>query len=237
MAQVATNADTYAIPRQNIFFPGLVPSLDGQCVSLEKWFLQEMTSVPNPQAPRGDAKLVGKTLVAQNHAIEVPYSERKRGDVICYEYGTYGHVAVQLSGGRVFESNVNLGGVSSKIIDGERVYASRIGSETEAWRIGKNPHVYRIKSYNEQGDSDMATDAQKTAWINYEHETTFGSPAPQPVIDSWRGILNKDFVQGSLDIMASNNKNPAALKNKPLSGNVPIGTYLKVNKSDIIEVK
>lgn len=65
---------------------------------------------------------------------------------------------------------------------------------------------------------DMATDAQKTAWINYEHENVFGSPAPQPVIDSWRGILNKDYVQGSLDIMASNNKNPAALKNKPQGG-------------------
>lgn len=84
---------------------------------------------------------------------------------------------------------------------------------------------------------DMATDQQKTAWINYEHENVFGKPAPQPVIDSWRGILNKDYVQGSLDIMASNNKNPAALKNKPANGNAPVGTYLKVDKSDILEVK
>lgn len=144
---VAANADLYAEPRQNIFFSGVVPSLDGQCVSLVKWFMQEMTGVPNPQAARGDARYVGKTLVAQGHAIEVPYGERRRGDIICYEYGAYGHIAVQLSGGRVFEQNVNLGGVQSKIVDGARVYASRIGSENEAFR--QKAHVYRIKTYKE----------------------------------------------------------------------------------------
>lgn len=148
---VAANADLYADPRQNIFFSGVVPSLDGQCVSLVKWFLQEMTEVPNPQAARGDARYVGKTLVAQGHAIEVPYAERRRGDVVCYEYGTYGHIGVQLSGGRIFEQNVNLGGVQRKlIVDGNEswyVYASRIGSENEAFR--QNVHIYRIKTYKE----------------------------------------------------------------------------------------
>lgn len=146
---VALNADLYTKGRLNIFFPGVVPSLDGQCVSLVKWFMQEMSGVPNPQAARGDARYVGKALVAQGHATEVPYSQRRRGDIICYEYGTYGHIAVQLSGGRVFEQNVNMGGVASKIVDGSRVYASRIGSETEAWRTGKNVHIYRLKTYKE----------------------------------------------------------------------------------------
>lgn len=149
MAQVAISADEYAISRQNIFFKTIYASLEGQCVTLTKCFMEDMTSVPNPHAARGDAKLVGKTLVAQGHAVEVPFSERKRGDLICYEYGTYGHIATQLSGGRVFEQNVNMGGVQSKIVDGERVYASRIGSENESWRVGKNPHIYRLKSYKE----------------------------------------------------------------------------------------
>lgn len=154
MAQVAANADEYAVQRQNIFFKTIYPSLEGQCVTLVKCFMEDMSEVPNPHAARGDAKLVGKTLVAQGHAVEVPFSKRKRGDLICYEYGEYGHIAVQLSGGRVFEQNVNLGGVQSKIVDGQRVYASRIGSENEAWRVGKNPHVYRLKTYKE-GDSNM----------------------------------------------------------------------------------
>jgi len=146
---VSANADLYAAPRQNMFFKGVIPALDGQCVSLVKWFMQDMSDVPNPQAPRGDAKNVGNTLVNQGHAVEVPFSQRKRGDLICYEYGTYGHISVQLSNGRVFEENVNWPGVASKIVDGQRVYASRIGNEGEAWRVGKNPHIYRLKTYKE----------------------------------------------------------------------------------------
>lgn len=144
---VAPNADDWAYPRVGWFFPGIIASLDGQCVSLVKWFLQDMTFVPNPQAPRGDARNVGKTLVAQGHAIEVPYSARRRGDIICYEYGQYGHIATQLSDGKVFEQNVNMPGTTRKLIDGAYVYSARIGSESESWR--HDAHVYRIKSYTE----------------------------------------------------------------------------------------
>jgi hypothetical protein len=119
--------------------------------------MAQMASVPNPFMARGNAKDVGHTLVAQGLATEVPFASRQRGDLICYEYGTYGHIAVQLSGGRVFESNVNWSGVATKIVDGDRVYASRIGSENEAWRAGKNAHVYRLKSYSEGGNTDMIT--------------------------------------------------------------------------------
>ncbi len=142
---VAIDADAYAAARLNIFFPGVDPTLDGQCVSLAKWFLQEMTGVPNPQAARGDARYVGHTLVNQGHAIEVPYSDRREGDLITYEYGVYGHIGVVLSGDRTFEENVNWSGVASKIVDGSRVYASRIGSLNETWR--HDQHIYRIKTY------------------------------------------------------------------------------------------
>lgn len=159
MPQVATDADEYAASRQNIFFTanGETPAdgdLTGQCVTLVKWFLAEMTEVPLPFSARGDARYVGHTLVAQGHAVEVKYAERQEGDIICYEFGIYGHIATQLSGGRVFEENVNLGGVSRRLVNGDYVYASRIGSENEAWRADKNPHVYRIKTY-QGGDANM----------------------------------------------------------------------------------
>jgi hypothetical protein len=157
MPQVASNADDYAATRVNIFFPGVNPTLDGQCVSLVKWFMAEMSDVPNPQAARGDARYVGKQLVAEGLAFEVPYDQRRRGDIVCLEYGTYGHIYVQLSNGRVFEENVNWSGVDSKIVDGARVYASRIGSDSESWR--HDAHVYRLKSYNEQGDNMSEIDA------------------------------------------------------------------------------
>lgn len=163
----AANADDYAVTRQNFFFPAnnntpVDGNLTGQCVTLLKWFFAEMCdNFPSPFAARGNARFVGQNLVAQGLATEVPYSDRRRGDVICYEYGQYGHIASQLSGGRVFEENVNLGGVSRRLVAGAYVYASRIGNENEAWRADKNPHVYRLKSYNETGASNMKPTAQQ----------------------------------------------------------------------------
>lgn len=157
---ITANADLYANGRIGIFFKGVVPSLDGQCVSLVKWFMQEMSGVPNPQAARGDARYVGKRLVTEGHAVEVPYAERRRGDIICYEYGTYGHIGVVLSGNRTFEENVNWPGVASKIVDGGRVYASRIGSLSEGFR--HDQHIYRLKTYKEEsGMSSFSVDQIK----------------------------------------------------------------------------
>lgn len=155
---VAANADDYTNGRVGYFFTANNETPDdgnltGQCVTLVKWFLAQMTSVPSPFAARGDARYVGKRLVAQGHAVEVPYSERRRGDIITYEYGTYGHIGVVLSGDRTFEENVGWAGVAAKTVDGATVYASRIGSLGEAWR--HDQHIYRINSYSEQGAADM----------------------------------------------------------------------------------
>ncbi len=155
---VANNADDYANARLNIFFPGVTPDLDGQCVSLVKWFMAEMSQVPNPQAARGDARYVGQTLVNQGHATEVEWASRKRGDIVCYEYGTYGHIGVYLSGNRVFEENVNMPGTTKKLVDGAYVYSSRIGAESESWRTGKNPHIYRLKTYVEGGGMEPSSE-------------------------------------------------------------------------------
>lgn len=172
MAQVALNADLYAAARLNIFFKTVYPSLEGQCVTLVKGFMQDMSSVPNPHAARGDARYVGNKLVAEGLAVEVPAEQRKRGDIVCYEFGIYGHIGVQLSGGRIFEENVKWPGVAAKIVAGGWVYASRIGSEKEAWRADKNAHYYRLKSYKE-GSNTMTTgeqhDVGTAAWRGYLH--------------------------------------------------------------------
>jgi hypothetical protein len=164
---VAANADDYAVARQNIFFPAnnetnADGNLTGQCVTLVKWFFAEMCDgFPRPFAARGDARYVGKNLVAQGLADEVPYAQRRRGDIICLEYGTYGHIYVELGGGRVFEENVNIGGVARRVVDGAYVYASRIGSDSESWRGADNPHAYRLKSYKEGGTMAKFTKEQE----------------------------------------------------------------------------
>lgn len=158
MPQVAANAEDYANARLNIFFPGVVPSLDGQCVSLNKWFLQEMTDVPDPQAARGDARYVGNTLVNQGHATRVPYEQRRRGDFAVFEYGTYGHIGVLLDQDRIFEQNVNVAGVARRLISDSSgswyVYASRIGRLSESWRPVRAT-IYRINSYKESNMPDI----------------------------------------------------------------------------------
>ena len=117
MPRLADNAEAYASTRIGIFFPAhnQTPAdgnLTGQCVTLNKWFLAEMTDVPYPFNARGDARYVGQTLVAQGHATKVPYSERRRGDFAVFEYGQYGHIGVLLDQDRIFEQNVNVGGVA-----------------------------------------------------------------------------------------------------------------------------
>lgn len=153
MPRIAATADQYAATRVGIFFPAhnQTPAdgnLTGQCVTLNKWFLAEMTDVPAPFSARGDARYVGDTLVNQGHAVEVPFDQRKPGDFVVYKYGTYGHIGVLLSGDRLFEQNVNVAGVSRRLVDGAYVYSARIGSLNESWRSVR-PNIYRIKNYTE----------------------------------------------------------------------------------------
>lgn len=173
---VAANADDYANARIGIFFTANNETPDdgnltGQCVTLVKWFMSEMSEVPRPFAARGDARYVGKTLVAQGHADEVPYAARQAGDIICMEYGTYGHIYVQLENGRIFEQNVSWPGVASRLVDGSRVYASRIGSDSESWR--HDLHAYRLKTYS-GGDIPMFNEGDRVNVNNYLYGKDLG---------------------------------------------------------------
>jgi len=144
------NASMWAVAGLNKFFRGYPAGLTGQCVSLVKGFLEEMTDVPNPQAARGHAKDFGNTLVAQGHAKRVSSLLRKRGDIVVWPFdgGGYGHIGVLVSRNTVFEENVGLKGTPSKIVAGQRVYASRIDPLVASWRVG-SPRYYRVKTYKE----------------------------------------------------------------------------------------
>lgn len=197
MPRIAANADDYALARRNMFFPcdgvtGRDGYLTGQCVTLVKWFMAEMSDVPNPFGARGDARNVGKTLVAQGHAIEVPYAQRQRGDIITNEYGTYGHIYVQLSGGRVFEENANFyPQVDRRWVDGAWVYASRIGGEGEAFR--HDIHVYRLKSYKEQG-SDQMIIQNADNWYNRCNITHWAIRGRELGRDTFAQFVGKEFL-------------------------------------------
>lgn len=160
MAQVTTNADTYASSRVNIFFPAndqtpLDGNLTGQCVTLVKWFMAEMSNVPNPFAARGDARNVGHNLVAQGLAKEVPTGQQKRGDIVTYEYGTYGHIGVLLSNNKFFQENANVAGATKRTLaDGTVVYSSTIVNLYPSLG-GVAPRFYRLNTYNEDGGEEI----------------------------------------------------------------------------------
>ncbi len=182
----------------------------------------------------------------------MPYADRKRGDIICYEYGTYGHIAVQLSGGRVFEQNVNMGGVASKIVAGARVYASRIGSESESWR--HDAHIYRLNSYYE-GEEFMLADKTN---LKYLYLGVYAIDTPDEVLAT-DGFLGTDFGVATDKVLDyANTKGIAYWQYKPKaeqqiadlnakvkelqaiidsSGTLPKGKYLKLNDADLKEVK
>ena len=202
MSRVAANADAYANARVGIFFPAhnSTPAdgnLTGQCVTLLKWVFAEMMDVPNPFSARGDARYVGQTLVKQGLAVEVPYDQRRAGDVICFEYGQYGHIAWLLENDRLFEENANVGGVARRLItEGKEswyVYASRIGSLNESWRANSNPHVYRILSYN-NGGTDMAIPNADNYYNRYRKAMQYIRGR-----DMSRDEFNKNFV-GNTDL-------------------------------------
>ncbi len=193
MPRIAPNADVWAEARVGIFFPAhnQTPkdgNLTGQCVTLNKWDLAEMTNVPNPFAARGDARYVGDRLVAEGHAIEVPYEQRRRGDFAVYKYGLYGHIGLILSGDRIFEQNANVGGAAKRVLaDGTVVYASRIGSLNESWRPVR-PAIYRILSYTEEEDEMVNTTDEAAELIR-------GVFKREPSQDEIQSMLGRDWKE------------------------------------------
>lgn len=216
---VNLNADDYANNRIGIFFPGFPNSLTGQCVSLNKWFLAEMTSVPNPQSGRGNAKDFGDTLVNQGHAYVVAANDRKRGDIVVWkgDGGGYGHIGLLLSGDRVFEENVGLAGAPSmNVPDGEggftKVYASRIDPLYQNWRKGA-PTFYRVRSYSE-GDEPMISnvDNEFGRWSKLYNQIrdTEVPPTRQQFIDA---AVGRSWLT-AMEILSDNPSADAAVQNR-----------------------
>ena len=120
--------------------------LDGQCVSLVKWFLNDNCAVQNPFGARGHAKDVGDTLVSQGYAYKV--GSPIEGDIVVWkkDAGNYGHIGVYIGNNQVFESNAGVAGAPSKYVNGSLVYGATINALNASWRKG-GADYYRVRSY------------------------------------------------------------------------------------------
>jgi hypothetical protein len=77
-----------------------------ECVTLEKHFLNGMTTVPNPFAARGNGKDVASILISRGEAKKI--TTPQAGAVISYpatSSNPYGHVAVAISATQLVEQS------------------------------------------------------------------------------------------------------------------------------------
>lgn len=210
----ASNADAYAAARVGVYFQGFPSTLDGQCVSLIKWFLGDMCGVSNWQAARGDAKDFGDTLVEQGLAdLLKPGAQHKRGDIVVWKQdgGGFGHIGVLLSGDRVFEENVGLKGTPSKMVGAFRVYSSRIDPLVADWRTG-SPTFYRVKNYieNKPKGGDILTTLNQARIIAHGVGGFNGYDGKPNALDgSIDSLLKKNQVGQPLDTVVAHFYNEA----------------------------
>ncbi len=202
---VAVDADAYAYARVGIFFTANSNNtlddgdLTGQCVTLNKWFLLEMTQVPNPQIARGNAIDFGDNLVAQGHATVISAGDRKPGDFVVWkEDGGFntstqrmnGHIGVLLSNDMVFEENAGIAGTPSKIVAGNTVYASRVDPLYASWRKGQ-PTFYRINTYG----GNMAIVENSTSWKNRAGKTFALTRGVSMEDSDFEPFVGQDFLK------------------------------------------
>lgn len=134
--------------------------------------------IPAPFSARGDAKNVGRTLVNQGLAFEVSRADAKRGDFVVYEYGTYGHIGVLLSGNRLFQQNAQVAGVARRLVDGAYVYASTIVTVYNSLG-GVAPKFYRIKAYIENIQKEVIAMPNRTEVQSAFDQYSVGQPTEQ----------------------------------------------------------
>lgn len=220
MARIDTDADAYAVKRLNMFFPAhnQTPAdgnLTGQCVTLVKWFMAEMASVPSPFAARGDARYVGDTLVNQGHAVAIPAGQQRRGDIVVYKYGQYGHIGVLLSGNRLYQENANTGGAARRVLyDGTVVYASTIVPLYPSLG-GAAPSFYRLKTYTEQGSdepmiSNVDNEFGRWSKLYIQIRNTETPPTRQQFIDA---AVGRSWLT-AMEILSDNPSADEAIENR-----------------------
>lgn len=255
------NLEQYATNRVGAFLPASSNGtsqdgdLTGQCVTLEKWIFQDFTDIPNPFSARGHAKDLGKNLVSQGLAYEVSRADSKPGDTVCYEFGEYGHTGTLLEGGRFFQQNANTAGAKRRVLDNGTVVYSATIVPLYSSLGGVAPKFYRLKSFKENTDMNIdearyeaqrigllghMSEAEITPdWVEYHAKNMVANP-------SYAAALAKQLYEGTKwqnDVWKAVHFDEEVEKaykkglSESGSGNVPAGTYVKVEKENVIEVK
>ena len=169
--------ENWALAQGSVGNPTPEESYKGECVSLIQQYLNKVFNIPFKA--RGNAKdwanitIEGFNRFASDNTL-------KPGDIIVYNYGKYGHIAIVTVDGKSLEQNKNgngkitVGDVTPGYVMIHRPANIDLGIVTDNYNVGQ---VYTLKvdlkvregagtNYRQKNKNELTADGQKNAY-NY----------------------------------------------------------------------
>lgn len=197
--------EQWAISQGNIGNPTAEESYKGECVSLVQQYLSKVHNVPFKA--RGNAK-DWVNIIIEGFNRYAPDNTLKPGDIIVYDKGQYGHIAIITADGKSLEQNKNGNGritvekVTSGYVMIHRPAHMDLGVSTDNYNIGQ---VYTLKvnikvregagiNYRQKNKNELTADGQKNAY-NY---TTAVPKAGTRVTLLEKEVINNSEIWGRI---------------------------------------
>ena len=169
--------EKWTLSQKQVGNPTTEGSYKGECVSLVQQYLNKVHNIPFEA--RGNAK-DWANIVIEGFNKYAPDNALKAGDIIVYNNGKYGHLAIITADGKMLEQNRNgnriitVGDVRSGYVMIHRPAKIDLGIVTDNYNVGQ---VYTLKvdlkvredagtNYRQKNRAKLSADGQKNAY-NY----------------------------------------------------------------------
>lgn len=169
--------EKWGLSQGSVGNPTAEGSYKGECVSLVQQYLSKVHNTPFKA--RGNAKDWANIVIEEFNKF-APDNTPKAGDILVYDWGQYGHLAIVTVDGKSLEQNKNGNGrITVGEITGGYVMIHRpakidLGVSTDNYNVGQ---VYTLKvdlkvregagtNYRQKNKNELTADGQKNAY-NY----------------------------------------------------------------------
>ena len=198
--------ENWALAQGSVGNPTAEESYKGECVSLVQQYLSKVYDIPFKA--RGNAK-DWANIVIEGFNKYSPDNTLKAGDVIIYNKGQYGHIAIVTTDIKSLEQNKNgnrkitLGSIESGYVMIQRPTKVDLGvNVTDNYEIGK---VYTTKvdlkvregagtNYRQKNKNELTADGQKNA---YDYETAVLKSGTKVTLLEKR-VINNNEIWGKI---------------------------------------
>lgn len=169
--------ENWALAQKSVGNPTSEGSYKGECVSLVQQYLSKVHGIPFKA--RGNAK-DWANIVIEGFNKYAPDNTLKPSDIVVYDWGKYGHMAIITADGKSLEQNKNgnrvitVGDVKPGYVMIHRPANIDLGIVTDNYNVGQ---VYTTKvdlkvregagtNYRQKNKAELTVDGQKNAY-NY----------------------------------------------------------------------